>query len=219
MEAMARACGLIAVSERNANGLPFIHSSAGEELVHSQPDVSIVLGDSPPHQPGTLYITTKRLIWLCDVDQKGYAVDFLSLAVHAISRDPEAYQVPCIYTQIGSDGTDDMEGEETEDALESENCGNGGLTGVHEMRLVPSDSSVLDHLFKVLCDCALLNPDPEGEQEAEGDWFFNEDEVRSGSIGQSNGVMGHDITVISELQINDERFEDADEMEEENDYL
>lgn len=32
--------------------------------------------------------------------QKGYAVDFLSISLHAISRDPEAYPSPCIYAQV-----------------------------------------------------------------------------------------------------------------------
>lgn len=41
------------------------------------------------------------MIWLSDVDKdKGYAVDFLSLSLHAVSRDPEAYPVPCIYTLV-----------------------------------------------------------------------------------------------------------------------
>jgi len=31
---------------------------------------------------------------------KGYAVDFLSISLHAVSRDPEAYSSPCIYTQV-----------------------------------------------------------------------------------------------------------------------
>lgn len=40
-------------------------------------------------------------MWLSDVDRsKGYAVDFLSLSLHAVSRDPEAYPSPCIYTQV-----------------------------------------------------------------------------------------------------------------------
>jgi hypothetical protein len=39
-------------------------------------------------------------VWLSDVDgTKGYAVDFLSISLHAVSRDPEAYPSPCIYTQ------------------------------------------------------------------------------------------------------------------------
>lgn len=40
-------------------------------------------------------------MWLSDVDRaNGYAVDFLSLSLHAVSRDPEAYPSPCIYTQV-----------------------------------------------------------------------------------------------------------------------
>ncbi|KAL4384454.1 hypothetical protein GQ457_15G001460 [Hibiscus cannabinus] len=31
---------------------------------------------------------------------KGYAVDFLYLSLHAVSRDPEAYPSPCINTQV-----------------------------------------------------------------------------------------------------------------------
>jgi hypothetical protein len=43
----------------------------------------------------------RQVIWLSDVDRaKGYAVDFLSLSLHAISRDPEAYPSPCIYAQV-----------------------------------------------------------------------------------------------------------------------
>lgn len=45
----------------------------------------------------------RQVIWLSDVDKtKGYAVDFLSLSLHAVSRDPEAYTSPCIYTQVGN---------------------------------------------------------------------------------------------------------------------
>lgn len=43
----------------------------------------------------------RQVVWLSDVDRaKGYAVDFLSLSLHAISRDPEAYPSPCLYTQV-----------------------------------------------------------------------------------------------------------------------
>jgi hypothetical protein len=38
---------------------------------------------------------------LSDEDvHKGYAVDFLSLTMHAISRDEDAYPQPCIYSQV-----------------------------------------------------------------------------------------------------------------------
>lgn len=31
---------------------------------------------------------------------KGYAVDFLSMSLHAVSTDPEAYPSPCLYVQV-----------------------------------------------------------------------------------------------------------------------
>lgn len=40
-------------------------------------------------------------MWLSDSDRaKGYAVDFISISLHAVSRDPEAYHAPCIYAQV-----------------------------------------------------------------------------------------------------------------------
>lgn len=41
------------------------------------------------------------MIWLSAHDAaKGYAVDFLSLGVHALSRDLEAFPRECIYMQV-----------------------------------------------------------------------------------------------------------------------
>ncbi|MCO5605304.1 hypothetical protein L7F22_059486 [Adiantum nelumboides] len=162
----------------------------------------------PTLTPG---ISKLRLIWISDADYHGYAVDFLSLSMHAISRDLEAYPLPCIYTQIETDDEFDYvddAGDELSDYQDSNN-----LSRVQEMRLVPSDPSVLDNLFKVLCDCALLNPDPVQEHEGEGEWFFNEEEVLAGAIGHSNGVKDHDVTGFSELHLDDEQFDDAEESE------
>lgn len=151
-------------------------------------------------------------------------MDFLSISLHAVSRDPEAYPSPCIYAQIeievdeeGADGSD-SEHDETLD-----------LSKVKEMRLVPSDPNQLDTLFEVFCECAELNPEP-SEEEGEGgghDWIFSADlmghEAGEGedsdwhsnpttSIGYSNGE--HELAQnVLELQIHDQRFEDAEEME------
>ncbi|KAJ6688642.1 hypothetical protein OIU74_017198 [Salix koriyanagi] len=65
------------------------------------PGVSIVIGNRSPESQGTVYISTKNVVWLSDVDRtKGYSVDYLSLSLHAVSREPEAYSSPCIYTQV-----------------------------------------------------------------------------------------------------------------------
>uniref|UniRef100_A0A0C9RPE5 TSA: Wollemia nobilis Ref_Wollemi_Transcript_5658_1290 transcribed RNA sequence n=1 Tax=Wollemia nobilis TaxID=56998 RepID=A0A0C9RPE5_9CONI len=225
--------GLTAISA--GDGQLHLDTENGEEIRRVQPQVAVVLGDRTPEQPGTLYITTKRLIWLSDVDkQKGYGVDFLSISLHAVSRDPEAYPLPCIYAQIES-----MEDGYGDEELENENSANEenlDLSQVTEMRLVPSDAGTLDDLFRVLCTCAELNPEPEGELEGEGDWIFSaedmvnqnllaqqdgegeweyDEEDMANPIGYSNGVEHSLPANILELRIDDERFEDALEMEDE----
>ncbi|KAF3433119.1 hypothetical protein FNV43_RR24221 [Rhamnella rubrinervis] len=209
-------------------GEPVLDAENGEGLKLVQPGVSIVLANRPPESPGTLYISTKKLVWLSDVDrEKGYAVDFLSLSLHAVSRDPEAYPSPCIYTQIETEG-----GEDESEGSDSENDGAVELSKITEMRLVPSDPNQLDMLFEVFCECAELNPEPiEVEDAEQHNWIFSADQMGdevaededsdwhlsqnpTHSIGQSNG--DHDLArTVLQLQINDQCFEDAEEMEDE----
>ncbi|RXH94926.1 hypothetical protein DVH24_024610 [Malus domestica] len=229
--------------ERNGVYEPVLDAENGEELMRVQPGVSIVLGNRPPESPGTLYISTKyavlsrdviylfmfrQVVWLSDVDrEKGYAVDFLSISLHAVSRDPEAYTSPCIYTQIETEDDEDES-----DGSDSESNGVLDLSKITEMRLVPSDPNQLDSLFEVFCECAELNPEPIEEGEEEHNWIFSADQLEdeavgddsewpvpqnlSNPIGQSNG--DHDLArTVLELQINDQRFEDAEEMEHESD--
>lgn len=43
-------------------GQPLLDEDNGEELMHLQPSVAIVLGNRAPDSPGTLYITSKYSI-------------------------------------------------------------------------------------------------------------------------------------------------------------
>jgi len=48
-----------------------------------------------------LLTSTRRVIWLSEEEKgKGYAVDFLAISLHAVSRDLEAYPSPCLYAQV-----------------------------------------------------------------------------------------------------------------------
>ncbi|CAN0891587.1 Chloride conductance regulatory protein ICln, partial [Linum grandiflorum] len=221
--------GLRQFTERTpegATGAPVLDTANGEELVHVQPGVAISVGNQAPVSPGTLYISSKKVVWLSDVDgEKGYAVDFLSISLHAVSRDPEAYPSPCIYAQIET-GDD----EDDSDGSDSDNHDTVDLSRVTEMRLIPSDPSQLDHLFQIFCQCAELNPEPmegtggnnwifsadqiadEGADEEGPDWSFFQ--TPTSSIGHSNGDADLARNVLN-LQINDQRFEDAEEMERE----
>ncbi|XP_038686483.1 chloride conductance regulatory protein ICln isoform X2 [Tripterygium wilfordii] len=222
--------GLRHFTDRDGGGAgePVLDAGSGEELMHVQPGVSIALANRPPESPGTLYISTKQVMWLSDVDRaKGYAVDFLSLSLHAISRDPEAYSSPCIYTQIETEADEDeSEGSDAEGDQIFD------LTKITEMRLIPTDPSQLDTLFQIFCECAELNPEPIEEDGEEHNWVFNADQIENqdaegedsewnfshnptNTIGHSNG--NHDLAQsVLELQINDQRFEDAEEMEHES---
>lgn len=53
--------GLRLVAERagDGTGQPILDANNGEELVHVQPGVSIVLGNRPAESPGTLYISSR----------------------------------------------------------------------------------------------------------------------------------------------------------------
>ncbi|KAJ0681681.1 putative PH-like domain superfamily protein [Helianthus annuus] len=100
------------------------------------------------------------------------------------------------------------------------------------MRLVPSDPSQLDTIFNIFCECAELNPEPveEQEEEEQHNWIFSADQLGAAidgdglewddsqipfTIGYANG--DHDLaSSVLELQINDQRFEDAEEMESDN---
>ncbi|KAI3731262.1 hypothetical protein L1987_62450 [Smallanthus sonchifolius] len=221
--------GLRFFTDRSDAGEPLLDADTGEELMHVQPSVAIVLGNRPPESPGTLYISTKQVIWLSDTERtKGYAVDFLSVSLHAISRDPDAYSSPCIYTQIDTGDEDDDESESSDsDSNEAVN-----LSKVAEMRLVPSDPNQLDALFEVFSECAELNPEAVEEDEQEHNWVFSADhsglemsldevpewdssQASTNTIGHPNGNSDLARNVL-ELQINDQRFEDAEEMESKN---
>ncbi|XP_058777223.1 chloride conductance regulatory protein ICln-like [Vicia villosa] len=220
----------MAIGLRSITGEPAIDRENGEEVMRVQPGVDIALANLPRESPGTLYITTKQVIWVSDVDKsKGYAVDFLSISLHAVSRDPEAYSVPCLYTQIETEADEDLNSDNS-DSEESTHVHD--LSVVREMRLIPSDPTQLDSLFQVFCECAELNPDPNNEEQEEEhhDWIFSADQMEdagaededylshnpTNTLGHSNGHqdLAHNIL---DLQINDERFEDAEETEHDGD--
>ncbi|CAL4924452.1 unnamed protein product [Urochloa decumbens] len=147
--------GLYPFADVAADGAPRLDADAGEELVRVERAAALALGPRAPEPPGTLFLTTKRVIWVSE-GGKGYAVDFIAVSLHAVSRDPEAYPSPCIYTQIDTEAGSDEESDESD----SEMNGEIDLLKVTEMRIVPSDPDQLDGLFEAFSHCAELNPDP-----------------------------------------------------------
>ncbi|KAL5209989.1 hypothetical protein ABZP36_005612 [Zizania latifolia] len=146
--------GLQRLTDIAGDGGPRLDGASGEELVRVERAASVALGRRAPEPPGTLFVTTRRVIFLREAEKgQGYAVDFLAITLHAVSRDPEAYPSPGIYTQAEA-GFD-------EEAGESYCQANGELqlAKVSEMGIILSDPGQLDELFGVSCHCAELNPD------------------------------------------------------------
>ncbi|KAK3255313.1 hypothetical protein CYMTET_35500 [Cymbomonas tetramitiformis] len=200
--------GVEAVSNRDGSGSLIVNADDEEEIKYVMPNVSVLFGQEPVEATaGTVYVTTRRVAWLGE--SQGFGVTFRSITMHAISRDPEAHSQPCIYTQVESP--------------ESLGIGDDEDIEVTEMRLIPGDSEKLDELFRWLCDCAALNPDPDfdDQEDGAGEFYFDEEEIINGVGAEDRANMLDRFDAMLEMptagdfdQLISEdpgRFEDEDE--------
>ncbi|KAK3153517.1 hypothetical protein QOZ80_2BG0175710 [Eleusine coracana subsp. coracana] len=135
-----------------------------------------------------------------------------------MSRDPEAYPSPCIYTQIETEDGSDEESDESD-------CDTNGeieLSKVTEMRIIPSDPGQLDGLFEAFSHCAELNPDPNAERDEENGWVHGDEdgsdaECEFSDVNPIGQTDDRDIIYsVVELQINNQHFDDAEEADEDS---
>ncbi|KAJ1643576.1 hypothetical protein LPJ64_004657 [Coemansia asiatica] len=106
-----------------------------------------------PTSKGTLYIDTHQLVFFSSQSNKGFAIDYPSIVIHAISREPaeETKDSHHIYCQLdcqfpGTQQNSDTEQDGTEDLFA-------------ELRFYPDDKDILDDVFAAMSECAALNPD------------------------------------------------------------
>lgn len=122
---------------------------------------------------GKLYITSKRVLWISPT--KAYDFDVPYITLHAVSKDPQTYPKPCVYCQT------DVEEDAFEDINDDEEEGNEDQA-ITEFFLAPEEDRDLQSLFDALSHAALINPDPEDEEDnGDDDFIFNVDEVRLGA--------------------------------------
>ena len=195
--------------------------------------VSFHVGDDATENPGTLHVTTRRLVWFPDDGTRGgYDVPLRAVAMHAVSSDASEGFRPCIYAQIEGGAPesflrrsretarDAAAGEEDGDAEDDETT---ELVETTELRLAPADPAALGALFKALCDCAALTPDPDDETyetEDDGDdLYYDESEIATGAgaAARLDALRRFDdqLVVSADLErhVADDpgRFEDDDE--------
>eukprot|EP00798_Chlamydomonas_sp_ICE-L_P003546 gene3546-13616_t len=193
--------GLNCTVARDSSGVP-VPEHEDEKFVQQATPVEVVFGDGVSAGPGLLYITSNRLLWVASQQQMAVAIRYQQIVMHAISRDPEGQSKACIYVQLDEpeEGVGAENEDEEEDALS------------YEMRLIPEDESKIDEIFKALCDCAAMNPDP--EEEGEGDFFYNEEEVHAGLDDETRAALVANQTANMDLDalVGDDpsRFEDEE---------
>ena len=69
-----------------------------ESLLHTLPNIDLTFDSEVDPTTGTLFVTSRRFIWLSE--ENAYDFDVQYIALHAISNDPESYKKPCLYCQV-----------------------------------------------------------------------------------------------------------------------
>mmetsp|Transcript_14234 Transcript_14234/g.24342 ORF Transcript_14234/g.24342 Transcript_14234/m.24342 type:complete len:249 (-) Transcript_14234:71-817(-) len=231
-----RQAGLVDSAPRDPDGRLALDEDRDEELICMQPNIDVFLGSSRTsnHGRGTLYVTTRRVAWLSDSDASvGHQIDWRSLTLHAISRDLNAFPFPCLYCQVTDpnapepEGPSYLESHGADEDASSDDAGSGteaeaeaeadsSPSSTTDLRYVPTDPSQLERIFRAFCDCAAINPD--SEEEGEGDFFYNADEVAAGAALYSridnNGVSLPSPAQFDAMVQDSSRFEDAEGEEE-----
>ncbi|CAM9224297.1 unnamed protein product [Phaeothamnion confervicola] len=140
----------------------------GEEVLYECRDVTFALAPDALEGSGSLVVTSKRVVWLSGTSaDKAFDFDVPYICLHAVSRDPHTFPLPCIYCQLDED--DDV---------------------LKEAFFAPSDETLLSLLFAAFSRAAELNPDlPEAGGDDFGGGEFGEDELFVGD-GDGGGNWG-----------------------------
>ncbi|GMF30814.1 unnamed protein product [Phytophthora fragariaefolia] len=118
-----------------------------------------------PHSgaAGSLFVTTRRVVWLGAAmgSRVGYAWEMSAVTLHAISRDPAAFPRPCLLVRAAA----------------------ATVAAVADLLIVVSccvAATAVQELFDAFCKSAEMNPDDEEEDDDDG-WICDEDEVMDGA--------------------------------------
>jgi len=216
-------------------GIPLLDED--EEMLFTKEQLGVAFRDTDQVvDTVVLYVTSKRVILLGDHMHVGFDVPYIIL--HAVTRDPASYPLPCLYCQLDYDNEEEEEDDEEEENGDDNNDGIDDeeevatveavlaipttvndipiaplLVPKGEMFLVPKDESDLMSIFNAFSKAALLNPgDDENDDEDDdfGGLIYNQDEVR---IGSEQARALERLESIFVIPSDREVFEDAEENE------
>ncbi len=212
-----------------------------EEITFSAPRTQLFLHAEKAEGMGTLYVTTKFIIWQSEDRSIGYRFDYPYMLLHAIQRDPQAFPQPCIYAQLDDEVAEEafasasMRQQASAAAADEEEEEAEQPQPISDLRFVPENAGMLDALYHAMSECAKLHPDSD-LSDGEGDFMYNADEIRGGMGGDGEdeeeygeggddgaaayGAAGSNADRLAQLAMRtgvsaDEMFADAEEDGEE----
>ncbi|KAJ2738953.1 hypothetical protein GGI20_006187, partial [Coemansia sp. BCRC 34301] len=97
---------------------------------------------------GTLYIDEQRLVFFSSEAASGFAIDYPTIVIHAVSRSTDTDSVGShLYCQLDGPfpGCTVLDDDDDDQFV--------------ELKFFPESEQLLDDMFKAMSDCAALNPD------------------------------------------------------------
>lgn len=159
-----------------------------EGVRHEQAETTAVM-DGKGLGTGTLYVAEARLSWF-DATGLGFSLEYPSISLHAISRDPSAYPHEHLYVMVNGKMDDDNEAEMQEHPQDQEeneeDSDDDSVEVITEIRFVPSDKAALEPMFSAMCECQALHPDPE-DDDSDDDFEGQEYDVEEAEQEQGQG--------------------------------
>nr|CAB3231677.1 methylosome subunit pICln-like [Phallusia mammillata] len=158
---------------------------------------------------GDLYVAESELIWRNE-SGNGIRLQYPDIAVHAISKDTQAFPEECLYVMYNrSILSTSTESADTDSNSESD-------TNISEIRFIPQDKNHLGKMFDAMSDCQCLHPDDEdsdycGEEEndeeseefedgAAGEGFYTGEEGLSHMTPQGLATMQRLEAMLAQQQ-------------------
>jgi len=179
---------------------------------HEQPSTTVHINDREIGK-GTLFITESS-------SGQGFSLEYPHIALHAVSRDLQAYPSECLYILVDTEIDPDTHphgdcGDEDSEA---------GMQDTTEMRFVPDDKGMLDAMFHAMSECQSLHPDSQDsfseDEESFEDADGEEGEYHLGGGDSSvlihtdsnnDGTANGNDVEGEPMEMDAEQFEDADD--------
>ncbi|KAN0000753.1 hypothetical protein ACTFIZ_001206 [Dictyostelium cf. discoideum] len=180
-----------------------------DEEVFFDLDNTIIYIGSQNLGEGHIYVTNKNVHWISKNNITKYTFNFYSIGLNAVFSKTDEFP-SSVYCQVdeiitvadnNDNNSDKMkdEHEHEQNNADDDNDDDNDDDVYTEIRFIPSDESKIHSIYDALCKGALLNPDPEDDED-EGDFYYGD--------GDNDQQLAFDPNDLN-------RFDDADDDDDE----